>query len=60
MQVSGLYLLAQLVALAQPLAYARSASSTRPAIGPGLKVTNLEIRLTSSTRSTTGPCSPNE
>jgi len=40
-------MLAQLVPLAQPLAYARSASSTRPATRPGLEFPNLEILPTS-------------
>jgi len=46
--------------IAQPLAYARPASSTRPTTGPGLEVPNLEIRPMSSTCPTTSPCSPSE
>jgi len=38
---------AQRVLLAQPLTYARPASSTRSATSPGLEFPNLEIRLAS-------------
>jgi len=60
MQVLGTYLLAQRVALAQPLTHSRPASSTHPTTDLSLEVPNLEIRPASCTCPTTDPCSPNE
>jgi len=52
MQVSGPNLLAQRVALVQPLVHARLASSTRPTTSPGLEVPDLEICLARITHPT--------